>query len=68
MRDKIKPHTEKNSFYPKPVSFSNKFLYDVGNILTTFQRESDKTIKESDFELQCPQHVKFYIKKTTPQM
>ena len=33
-------HSSK-TFYPKPLSFSNKLFFDVGNTLMTKQQESE---------------------------
>ena len=44
------PHTHKNAWYPRLLSFSNKSFFDVGDTLIMFQRESDRTIQKLDFE------------------
>ena len=45
MLDKHIPHTHKNVFRTKPLSFPNNVFFDVVNTLIIFQRESEDTIQ-----------------------
>ena len=51
------PHTQK-FFYPKLLSLSTKVFSDVGSILITIQRESEKMIWKADFEWKILQRVR----------
>ena len=59
MSDKHMPHTHSKAFYPKPLSFSNKLFFDIGNILIIIQPECDKTVQKAYFDLKSIQSVRF---------
>ena len=52
MWDKHKPYTHSKSTYTKRLSFSNKLFFDVGNTLRINKRKSEKTIQNSNFQIE----------------
>ena len=56
------PHTHTIAFHPRPLSFSYKLFFDVGNTLIITQRESEKKKQKSDSELKILQRVRFRIR------
>ena len=49
MLGKHMTHTHKTAFYPKPLSFSNKLFFEVGNTLILIQPEPEKKIQKAEY-------------------